>query len=717
MRDLTTLDFHPTTEKIIDVVCKKTQNHNPLFFRVLVNYHLTKLASMMRVSIVTQDRGKIPINMYAINLGNSGLGKGHATNIIEDELINGFREEFFDSTYPVISKKSLNTLATKRANIKAEDPEETLMSVEKEFDLLGTMPFSFDSGTTAAVKQMRHKLLMANIGSMNLEIDEIGSNLLGNIDVLGTFLELFDMGKVKQKLIKNTRESVRNEEIQGRTPTNLLCFGTPTKLLDGSKIEEEFDSFLNTGYARRSVFGHTRNGTKFDNLTAEEIYDILVDPTITTYLKDMSAQLGQLAHIANYNKSLLVSKAVSITIIKYRMHCEALAATFGEHEDTRKAEMEHRYFKATKVAGMYAFIDGATQITEDHFYNAVKFIEESGASFTKILKRERNYTKLAKYIASVPHELTGVDLTEDLPFYRGSASQKNDLMQLAIAWGYKNHIIIKRSMNNNIEFVQGEALQETNLDKLVLAFSSSMTTGYKNQYAPYDKLHRLTQLPGKHWVNHHVTDEYRDDEHIIAGFNMVVLDIDDGVSIQTVQLLLKDYKYMLYTTKRHTTGSNRFRIVMPINYFISLNAAEYKEFMSNLFEWLPFTVDTQTGQRSRKWLTCDTGTYEYSPGDKLLDALLFIPKTAKNDERKQLVQSQQSLTNLERWFVQNIDLGNRNNQLLRYALILVDMGYDIENIRTSLIELNKKLDPKLTKAEMESTILTTVAKKIIERGD
>jgi len=74
MRDLTTLKFHPIIEKMVEVLCKKTQNYNPLFFRILVNYHMTKLASMMRINIITQDRGRIPINMYAINLGNSGLG-------------------------------------------------------------------------------------------------------------------------------------------------------------------------------------------------------------------------------------------------------------------------------------------------------------------------------------------------------------------------------------------------------------------------------------------------------------------------------------------------------------------------------------------------------------------------------------------------------------------------------------------------------------------
>ena len=83
------------------------------------------------------------------------------------------------------------------------------------------------------MKQLRHKLLLANCGSINLQIDEIGSNLIGSVDVLTLFLELYDQGIVKQKLTKNTAENQRGEELDGKTPTNMLLFGTPAKLLDG----------------------------------------------------------------------------------------------------------------------------------------------------------------------------------------------------------------------------------------------------------------------------------------------------------------------------------------------------------------------------------------------------------------------------------------------------------------------------------------------------
>ena len=75
---------------------------------------------------------------------------------------------------------------------------------------------------------MREKLLLAAAGSMNFELDEVGSHMITNTDVLNTFLELYDIGLIKQKLIKNTHENRRSQEIPGNTPTNLMMFGTPT---------------------------------------------------------------------------------------------------------------------------------------------------------------------------------------------------------------------------------------------------------------------------------------------------------------------------------------------------------------------------------------------------------------------------------------------------------------------------------------------------------
>ena len=53
--------------------------------------------------------------------------------------------------------------------------------------------------------------------------------------------------------------------------------------------------------------------------------------------------------------------------------------------------------------------------------------------------------------------------------------------------------------------------------------------------------------------------------------------------------------------------------------------------------------------------------------------------------------------------------------LLRYAMILMDSGYDFEGIRTRVIALNDKIADKLDEAEIMSTIMITVMKTLAKK--
>ena len=707
------MQYHPTSEKLVETICNRTQSLEPLFFRVLVAYYFANTASHMRCSIATPDMGDIPVNLYALNLAPSGFGKGRSINILEEEVFNQFRQRFLEETFPLLAEVNLPKLSLARANRKGTDPDEELVRVQKEFDGTGPMLFSFAEATAPAVKQMRHHLLMANAGALSLEVDEIGTNLSAIAEVLGPYLELFDKGKIKTKLVKSTSDSKRLEEIRGTTPTNLMMFGTPSKLFDGAATEQLLHSFLDTGYARRCFFGYIKGVQRQTDLTPQEIFARSTNQGNNKFLEDLADQLENLADIINVNKKLIIKEDTSLLLIEYKIHCEKAAAKLPEHEDMKKAELSHRYFKVLKLAGAYAFIDDSPEVTQAHIYNAIKLAEESGAAFQAMLNRDRPYMKLAKYLAGVKRDVTQAELVEDLPFYKGGTTQKNELMTLAIAYGYKNNIVIKKSFADGIEFIRGETLQETDLNKMVVSYSSDITTDYRNETAPFDQLYKLTQAQGMHWVAHHLNGGYRNEENCIPGFNMVVVDVDGTVSLSTAKLLLKDYKYLIYTTKRHTDVENRFRIILPINYTLELDAKDYKEFMSNIYEWLPFEVDTATGQRARKWMSHD-GYFEYNDGD-VLDALPFIPKTSKNEERKERLNSQQSMDNLERWVINNIGDGNRNNMLLRYAMILVDAGFDFEAIRLKVIDLNDKIADKLDEVEIMSTIMISVGKAIAKR--
>lgn len=716
MKDIATLPHHPMIEEIVDVLCNKTQNTDRGFFRVMVAYYLAKLAASMRATIITKDRGSVPVNVYALSLAVSGSGKGFSVNVLEGDFIKGFKDRFMNDTFPTVAETNLWDIANERALRKNTDPQQEYDKVSGEFQRAGALAFTFDSGTPAAVKQMRHKMLLANAGSINLQIDEIGSNLIGNMDVLNVFLELYDQGMVKQKLTKNTHENIRSEELDGKTPTNMLLFGTPSKLLDGGKTEDEFYSFLETGYARRCIFAYGERHRAADTLTPEEIYRRMASATSQADIDKWAAHFTRLADPTKFNWKLFVDDTVGIELLTYRIACEKFADSLPEHEEIRKAEVSHRYFKVLKLAGALAFCDESTDITMDHLYYAIKLVEESGKAFERIFAREKNYVKLAKYLSTAGTELTHADLNETLPFYKGSQSARNELIQLATAWGYKNHVIIKKTFEQGIEFFRGETLEETDLDKMIVSYSNHMAYHYKTEQVPFDKLHVLTQAPGFHWLNHALEkgesgNGHRQEENVLAGFNMVVVDVDDGNLAQAADLL-KEYRYLIYTTKSHTDEKNRFRILLPTNYRLELDSEEYKEFMSNVFSWLPFEVDRSTNQRSRKWESFN-GHHFYNEGE-LLDALKFIPKTSRNEEYKASVVKLENLDNLERWFAQRMVSGNRNNQLLRFAMMLADSGLSYQEIETRVLAFNDKLDNRLPNDEIRSTVLVSVARKLAQ---
>ena len=717
LRTYDEMHFHPMSEKLVEILCNKAQNNNPLFFRVLVAYYLAMITSMMRVSIRTHDRGMLPVNLYTLNLSPSGSGKNVAKGIIENEVTHLFQTRFIEETLPLMEETHLARIAQGRAARKNVDPDDEFKRVKREYDGLGPFLFSFDSATGPAIKQYRQKLLMAASGALNLQMDEVGSYLQSSGEVLDAFLELFDVGAGNQKLLKATAESLRSETVKGHTPTNMLLFGTPTHLLDGSKNEELLYKLLEIGYARRCFFGYARSAHKRLDQSAEEVYDQTTSRDADIFLGETAERLEKLADMVNMGTTIEISKEVTLILIEYRLHCERLAAKLAEHEVIRNHEISHRYSKALKLAGAYAFIDGSHEISEEHLYYAIKLAEESSVAFGQLLARDKHYMKLAKYLASCKTPVTQADLYEDLPFYRGSQSARQDMLLFASAWGATNNILIKKNIVDSIEWLSGESLKETDPNEIIVAYSNYITEGYRSERVPFDQLHVLTQVNGMHWISHHLNNAengHRSDDNVVPGFNLIVLDIEKGPTLEMVREVFKNHRYHLYTTKRHTPDEHRFRVVLPTNFELKLDSREFKEFMHNVNDGLPFTQDESTGQRSRKWMSWAMH-YEYHDGEPF-DVLPFIPKTNKNEQRKALLQSQQEMDNLERWVINNTGDGNRNNMLLRYAMIFVDAGADEELIRLKVFGLNAKLADKLSEAELLSTILVTVSRAIQKRS-
>lgn len=718
------MEYHPLSDKLVDILQTKTQNDNPLFFRVIVAYYLALVAAQMRCSIRGwAGRGTIPVNVYALALSPSGTGKGHAVGLIEEQVINTFRKLFLEHTFLVSAENHCNELALKRAARSGEDVEVELEKLAKDFNSLGSLLFTFDSASTPAIKQMRQKVLMANAGAINLQIDEIGANFTQSVEALTSYLELYDKGKIKDKLIKSSNDNNRFEVIEGYTPANMMMFGTASKLLDGDKIEDLFVEMLEMGYARRCLFSFTEKMIKQDAKGVEDLYADLFNDNQDDWLEDISEEFAKLADLSLMNTELDIKKPVVMYLLQYKLNCEERAKEFTDSQNIQRSEMQHRYFKVLKLSGAYAFVGGQQEITIRDLEHAIKLVEDSGDAFAELMKPQRAYEKLARYLANSPEEITLPDLDQDLPYFKGSSTQKDYLIQMATAWGYKNRIIIKKSYSDGVLFLHADAVLETNLDEMVISYSTGQVAeNFMPHKVNFDKLPKLFEQKNHHWVNHHLKDNYRTEANCLKGFNLLVLDVDGGVALSTVKMLMKDYKAIYYTTKRHQTidehGNNlgdRFRIVLPMNYTLSMSDEDYKKFYNNVVDDLPFPVDAACGTRSKKWLTNPKTEIHVTDGI-MFDVLPFIPETVKNEERETRQMEQKDLNNLERWVINNTGDGNRNNMLLRFTMILMDAGLEYNTIRERTIDLNNKLPDKLSEIELSKSIFHTLATRMVAAG-
>lgn len=714
------MSYFPMAERLVEVLQTRTQNTNPLFFRVITAYYFSCIASQMRASIKGwTGKGTIPVNSYVIALSPSGSGKGHSTSLIENEVLQEFSRIFKEQVFAVSAIDNIQQIAIKRANLNGTDVQDEEDKLTKIFSDLGALVMSFDSATVPAIKQMRHKLQIANAGSCNLQVDEIGNNFASSIEALGAYLELYDKGFIKDKLVKSSAENTRFDKIEGATPANMLLFGTPSKLLDGGKTEEQFLEMLETGFARRSIFGFTNQVSKQQVQDVDTLMEQMFNADHDDTIDDLNDHFTSLADVSLLHTELTLPKESIKLLLKYKLYCEELSANLSDFETIRKAELEHRYFKVMKLAGAYTFVDKATVISEKYIENAIKLIEDSGDAFAKLLTPQRPYIKLANYLASMKTDVTLADLDEDLPSFRGSKAQKEEMLTMAIAWGYKNNIIIKKSYTDSILFLNAESIEETDLDKCLFSYSADMTEGYVNAEIKFDNLHKLLKRKDYHWLSHQLKNGdkkqgYRNEENCLAGFNLLVLDIDGGTTLQTAKTLLKGYKAIFQTTKRHTNEAHRFRIILPMNYVLKLDAKEYKEFYKNIINEMPFALDESCEHRSKKWLTNPDAHIEYQDGE-LFDVLPFIPKTSKNDDRQQKLLDQSNLDNLERWVINNTGDGNRNNMLLRYALILSENSFGLDTVKQKVLALNDKLMDKLEEVEIHSTVFHTLAKRMLNQ--
>lgn len=717
--------YHPLQEDILKLVRGTTLNTNgDTFFRIVIASNLTQIAGAMRAVIEDCYGEETIINMYACGVMPSGSGKSQAQTKVLDYITSSFKKTLENKLLPathqaVVYQQVQSKLFFQNTPATATMVELESKPIEDEYKSYGSFLWRLSGGTEAAVRQERKKIQLQGCGALNVFVDEIGYNLIANqsLNILG--LCLYDKGAIEASITKNTKENTRYPERDIPIPVNFLWMGDPTKLFDSGETEKAFLELLASGFARRTLFGTGNSKSTDTTLTPQEVLDIkrtAFDPalrdTITNTITDLADSTLLNVHIKLEEPELLY-------LIEYDQYCKARADKVSEITDnTYKIELSERMYKTLKLAGTYAFMDRSPKITKEHLLYAMKLAEDSGKALFKMLHPERPYVKLAKYLSTVDEPKSTADISEALPFFKTPKLQ-SELLDRACEWGYSHDISIKTLNRGKLVFYYGEVMNLTDLDKLKVSVSNHEAYHYQNDEIPFNRLKAFGSKDGFHWCVHHFTYDpvnvslgnTRADKNITSGFNLLVLDLDHGDKLSFIQEVLKDYKYVAHTTKRHSDIDPRYRVIIPMKYELRLSKEDYAQFMLNVYDSLPFSgIDAQTKDRARKWCTC-AGTVIEHPEGKLFDPRPFIPNTSENEIHQTQQKKYGNIDKIQKWFLQHMENGNRNCMMIKYALMLFDRGVRLEELEKEVLTLNTKIDNPLPVEEIENTIFKTIRNK------
>lgn len=736
--------YHPLTEDIRNMLEAKLINNSSNYFRMVISFYLAQIATNMKAHVTNRLLGNLQLNLFVTSLMESGGGKSQTTNFLENEIICDFRKNFLEVTFEAQAKVKLDEQINNEKILNNLDDKKAYDKVMSEWNTLGTVAYSFRDGTSAAYQQMYSKLQLADIGALSLVVDEIGTNLQKSSlkEIIDLGLEAYDC-KIKQKLLKNGSDNKRSAERFNPVPSNFLWFGTPTRLFDGTSTEDTFIELLITGYARRMLFGWGEKPEYDDNITGDEIRKMQLSKTSTltpTAIRDM---LCKLSSPAFYDMNIELQEPEEALAYDYKAWCEQRAkkiTTYDKSNEAYKLELTDRMFKAVKLAGVYAFIDQTSNITKEQLLAAIKVVEDSGKCLKKILNRDPKFVRLAKFLVDRDNEGKGFTRSglTILPYFPDSKAKQDELINLACEWGYDNDINIALYKEGRFDKFKGNTLKETDLNQLILSYSCdsdqsniksydsfrrSFADGYQNVVIPFAKLSLFSSngLDNSNiidWCTHHLkigTDGYghRDNKNVLPKFNLVVIDIDGkhgySTNIKAAQEILKDMVYFLHTTKSHQlNGQDCYRIIIPLKYSLELDEATYKQFTLNVLQYFPFVgVDYGTNDYSRKWTSHNGISYQNLNGE-LFDPRPFIPNTHRNEDRILNNKKYKDCDAISRWFLSQIEVGDRNNNLFKYGAFLLDSGLKVEEVEQKVIDLNNKLENPLTEDEIANTIIRSL---------
>lgn len=660
------------------------------YMRIMSLFGIAVVANGVRVKVqVPTDYGLIPPNIYGIAIAGSGLSKSRSLRYIEELFI----------------KNALATLkSVAEHKLELIDPFEIENITKLMKEGVNISPI-YKSATDSAIGAIRSMMDIFDMYSVNIALDEIGSVLTKEYDMLSdTLLNAFDHGMIKPNLRRTTGVKATLNPV----PHNMVMFGSPTLLFEGkAETEKLFFDLLGAGMARRNLFSMVTTNVNHYTLTNSG--------ETAKLISEISSAMD---NIVDKYKNFVLKLDDDATILY--MDAEIDGKEQSEHISKYKpidmVYTQNKHWLALKISGLIAVANGKFEISAKSFSDAMEIVNTSHINLQSVTHRKDKYEVVVDWLCEQDGEESEYTITQQLPFYSDIKSKKA-FWELAKGYSYKHSIMLTIEDKQNMTFYSAKGKVKTDLEApMIFSYSNDITEGYiSNEIGTWKDIYKVVQSVGLCYSAHRFKGGYRKKDNVMTSFSLLMLDVDGGTPMDVAKIILSDYTYLISTTKSHLKEKNgvvcdRYRILIPMEYTLDLTPEQYSKFMTNLMDDLPIELDTQCKDASRFFYS-SAGEYFYNDG-VLMNCDKYVENTGESEiyRKAGATLSKKNISGISQYIIRN-QYGGRNSALAKLALLLMDSGYTHSEAKDEVSRVNRQFDSPLAEAELQKTVFKTIERR------
>ena len=662
-----------------------------------VHYVLSLAASLKRVTLKGLDEDRVPLNYYGITFANSGRGKDLSVSIamkFVEPIIDAYNSRLSDL---VISHQEQNV-------------DMSIPSLENK------------EGTTSGFLQDRNVLDVLKVGSTNIRVEELVSVLKSSDfeQVLNMLTESWQEGSNASRSFKSYMSPKINF-----VPANCLLYSSPEGFRnEGNKQFQGFVDNLSNGMARRSYVVFDESDVQIEAEPTVESLKIYSEniKIAKQRSKDMSDYLSNI--ILNCNKTIEFTVEAELVVKKYEIINKNIVAKSPLMKNAVKAEMLSRAYKIRRLAGLYALYDGSIEVSIENVNDAIEWAESLSKDLIIALNAETIAEKIFDYLDKVEKYSSQTDV---MKYYKMTVKDFKENIDEVYTVAYDNgstmqsKVFDKEAKVIKYNLIKGEL---TEADQMICSTSNSMSDDFVQQKIGYKNLPDLVM--GKYGKNYSAglfLNNKRNKDNYIKRQNLIIFDVDEGMSIEDAKLFLSQYRGFIATTRNHLKEKNgkvleRFRIVLVSKYIFNLDHEEYKHTITNFALLHNLTVDFPVIEPSRLYYSNPESEVTHLEGDELIDLRAYIPETKEVEVTKKSIElgeqydGGENINGFDKYFLMQTSQGNRNNNLVKYGFALITKkNLDFESAKAKVLSLNSMLPDPLSESELERTVFKSMSRK------